>query len=272
MVRVRFDSDTYNSSVSKLVTVMCNDPSQPATLLELTGTVSKVFDIIPSVAKLNLEPETPIGSATLRITNYLDQPLFLFAPASTNRLFGAELKTNCLGKEYLLVVSNTTALPVGLVLANITLATSLTNLPVMSLRAMAITRPLIDLFPPRITLPAPPMPTNKLVQYVTVANNSTNPLTLSDAAVSSNEAHVSAYAADPGRRYTFALRFPPDFHLAGGQAVFFTAKTSNPEFPEIKVPISQDTLPAMHIQGAPNSSTPRTETTLPRSVPSLSRD
>ena len=83
-----------------------------------------------------------------------------------------------------------------------------------------------------------------------VVDNSTNPLTLSDPVVSSKDVGVSVRALDPGQRYSITLTFPPDFRLAEGQSVFFTAKTSNSWLPEIKVPINQENPPERRVETA----------------------
>ena len=210
MVSAQFDTALYNSPASKLYTVECNDRRQPVVSLWVTGTVAKMFDVIPIAAYIELQAESPFGRGEARITNYTDQPLFLSDPHCTNRLFGAELKTNVLGKDYLVVVSNTAAMAVPRRRPRFP---SIPRSPICrsSHLAMANMKALVEVTTGWITLPPPPIPTNQWSRFVVVVNNSTNPLTLSDPVASSKDVGVSVRALDPGQRYSITLTFPPDF-------------------------------------------------------------
>jgi TPR repeat protein len=242
VVPILFDSANLDTLVTKGITVSCNDISQPDVTLQLKGVVWKGIDIIPSAVTLNLLSEAPFRAATVRITNTLDQPLLLSTPESTNQFFGAELQTNSPGKDYSLVISNT-AFPRPLQMQTqatvISMKTSLTNLPVLSVMAYALITPELAVLPAQITLPPAPLPANKLDWYVLVSNNSTNPVTLSDLAVSAKDLQVKTQMRQEGLDYAITLSFPPNTDLASGQPIYLTAKTSNPNCPEIKVPIYQ---------------------------------
>ena len=55
----------------------------------------------------------------------------------------------------------------------------------------------------------------------------------------------------PGRQYTLSLNFPAGFHLARGEQVFLTIKTSDPKNPVLKVPVHQNMLPDPNEVGLP---------------------
>jgi hypothetical protein len=239
VIPIQFNTANYNSPVAKSITVTSNDKIQPFLPLQLKGTVWKPVDINPQVVVLNLRSETPFGSGVVRITNSLDQPLWLSLPESNNRVFGAELKTNVPGRSYLVVVSNTTALPAGGTQGQITLKSSMTNLPVIGITAYASMLAGLTVSPAQIMLPASPLPTNQLARYVTIINNTTNPLTLSDLAVNAKDVRISTQTLQAGKYYTVTLAFPSNFEVLPGQPVVFTARTSNPQFEVVKVPISQ---------------------------------
>ena len=173
VIPIQFNTANYNSPVVKTITVTSNDKIQPVLPLQLKGTVWKPVDVSPQVVVLNLRSDSPLGSSVARITNSLDQPLWLSPPESNNRVFGAELKTNVPGRSYLVVVSNTAALPPGGTQGQITLKSSMTNLPVIAFTVYASMLAGLTVSPAQIMLPAPPLLTNQLARYVTVINNTT---------------------------------------------------------------------------------------------------
>jgi Protein of unknown function (DUF1573) len=235
-IPIQFNSANYNSPVTKWVTVTSNDKSQPSIALQLKGTVWKPIEFTPAVAALNLKPDAPFSTAIIRITNILDEPLWLSPPQSSNPAFGAELRTNTPGKEYLVMISNTMVLQPGSLHGEITLATSATNfLPSIKIPTWANVPPLITVTPSQISVPHPPLPTN-FTSFVTVINNSTNPLTISDLGVNTTNVQASIQENQQGHYYTVTLKFQPGFEMPN-YPLAFTAKTSNPQMAALKVPI-----------------------------------
>jgi len=270
-ISVVFNTANYNMPVTKLVTVTCNDRSQPGGVfsLQLKGVVWKPIEAIPPTAALALRPDAPFTSVSIRITNRLDQPLILSPPESSNPLLGAELRTNAFGRDYLVVISNTAALPPGTVQGHITLKTSAASLPVITITAWANSQPPVNVVPARIDLRPAPLATNQLA-YLTIINNSTNPITLAEPSVAvpgldvtvielkpglpaptpapPDQAGVPVVEAttretQPGHYFSVLLKFPAGFELPAGRPGNFTLKTTHPQMPLIKVPIYQPLRP-----------------------------
>jgi hypothetical protein len=240
-IPVAFNTSNYNYPVTKVIQVICNDRSQPggAFPLQLKGVVWKPINVIPAAASLLLRSDAPYASATVRITNSLEQPLVLSAPQSSNPLFGAELRTNTFGREYLVIISNTAALPPGSLQGRISLKTSVTNIPVIDITAWANSQPPLSVVPMRIDLRQAPLATNQLA-YVTIINNSTNPITVSEPSVEAAGAvAINVTETRPGRYFTILLKFPTGFELPAGRPGTFTIKTTHPKVPLVKVPIYQ---------------------------------
>ena len=263
-IPVSFNTSNYSYPVTKVIHVICNDRSQTggAFSLQLKGVVWKPINVIPPAASLLLRPDVPYASATLRITNGLEQLLVLSAPQSSNPLFGAELRTNTFGRDYQVIISNTAALPPGSSQGRISLKTSVTNFPVIEITTYANSPPPLSVVPMRIDLRQGPLATNQLA-YVTIINNSTNPITLSEPSVDAPGARaritetqpgrqsqdplaaedkvvdVTVTQNQPGRYFTILLKFPTGFELPAGQPGAFTIKTTHPKAPLVKVPIYQ---------------------------------
>jgi hypothetical protein len=238
-IPIQFNSGNANGAVAKTVTVTSNDKAQPSIALQIKGTVWKPIEVTPAFAFLNVPADSSaVVSTVVRIVNNTDEPFTMSAPEINNKSFTAEIKTNQLNKEYQLVIATVPPMAPGSVQAQITIKTTSTNAPVLSVTAMANVQPPVTISPPQITLPAAPLAA-KTAPTITIINNGTNNLKLSDAVVSVKDVEVQVQETQPGKTFTATLSFPPGFELTQGQQAEFTIKSSHPSFPVIKVPITQ---------------------------------
>jgi copper(I)-binding protein len=273
-IPLQFNSANFNGQVLKTVAVSSNDKSQPTVVLQLKGTIWKPIDFIPAYTVLNIPPDAGSGSATVRITNNMPEPLELLSIDCANKSVATELKTNYPGKEYALSISTIPPLHAGAMQGQVIVKTSSTNSPTLNIPFWLNVQPAVMLIPSQITLAPGPLP-NKTTPSLTIQNNSTNALKLTDAALNVPGVEFELKEMQPGRTFTAVLNFPQGFEMPQGQAVFFTAKTSHPLFPEIKVPVVQlarpvtQTLPAGPVRNpalaaprppAPASGSPRPPT------------
>jgi hypothetical protein len=116
--------------------------------------------------------------------------------------------------------------------------TSATNEPVISINAMLYVAPPIAVSPAKLTLSPPPWSSNQ-VFTITVVNNSTNQMTLTEPSFSKPGVDVQIREMQPGRYCNVILTFPKGFELPPGQGALLTLKTSNPKCPVISVPVDQ---------------------------------
>ena len=238
-IPLQFNTANYNGPVSKNITVTCNDKSQSTLILQLKGTVWKPVEVNPQFAVMNIPPDSPSGaSTTVRIVNHLDEPLILAQPESSNKAFEAELRTNAPGKEYEVVVKVMPPLSPGNVQAQISLKTSSQKVPTVNFTAWANVQAAVTIVPIQVSIPAAPL-SSKVTSAITIQGNSTNALTLTEPMVNAKDVEVQIKELQPGRSYSAILTFPQGFEVTPGQPVQFSVKSSNPQFPVIKVPIIQ---------------------------------
>src|SRR5439155_13446468 len=122
--------------------------------------------------------------------------------------------------------------------SQITIKTSSTNVPTLTVTAWANVQQPVVVSPPQVVLAAGPL-ANKQTVSVNIQNNGAKPLKLSEPAVDAKGAEVQLAEPNPGRAFTITLSFPPGFELAQGTKAEFTVKSDHPKFPLIKVPITQ---------------------------------
>ena len=241
-IAVRYDSHHYTGHFAKSVWVTCNDANQPKVTLEITGNVWRPIEITPPTAVLDLSAESPSNAASVRIISHIEEPLTVSELVNTNRAFAAELQTNQPGKEYAVVVRTAPPWPTNSLQGRLTLKTSLTNMPEISVNAWANVRPVITAVPLQIRLPAPPL-TNRFTASVWVQNNGTNVLALSEPTVTGKGVEVKIREDQPGKLITLTMTFPAGYEIAPGETAELSVKSNHPLFPVIKVPVLQTPRP-----------------------------
>jgi uncharacterized protein DUF1573 len=244
-IPVQFNSANYNGQVLKTVTVTSNDKTQPSLGLQLKGTVWKPIEVNPQFAALNVPAESlEPARAEVKIVNNMEEPLDVWAPEVNSKAFTAELKTNTLGKEYSVTISTVPPLEAGNVQATVTLKSTSTNMQVINITAWANVQAVVVVNPPQITLPAGPLAA-KQTAAITIQNNGTNALKLTDAAFDVKGVDVAITESAPGKMFTATLTFPEGFQTPTNTPVAFSVKSNHPRFSIIKVPVIQMPRPVV---------------------------
>jgi len=238
-IPLQFNSSHFSGPVAKTATVVCNDESHPSVILEIKGTIWKPIDVNPQTAVLNVVSDSASNApAIVRILNNLGEPITLSQPESNNRGFVAELKPVEAGKSFDLIIRAVPPLEQNNVQGIITLKTSSTNVPAISVTVFAIVQPSLVVMPAQIALPPGPLG-SPFPCTITIRNNSADPVQLSDPVVNVAGVNVDLKEVMPGRQFTLSLNFPAGFQAAASEPVFVTAKTSNPKNPVVRIPIYQ---------------------------------
>lgn len=262
-IPIQFNSASFNGAVSKSITVVCNDPAQSHAYLQFKGTVWKPIDLNPPFAILNLTPELTRAFTTINVTNNMDQPVDVWDAKVSNPAFSIELRTNTPGKSYSFIVGVSGLLKPGSIQGSVTAKTSATNAPVITATTWANVQPQISLIPQTINLPQAPL-ANRTTPIISIMNNTTNPLVLTEAEVNVPGVEVKVNEVNPGKYFSVVVNFPPGFELPAGTPVEFKAKSNNPDprYAELKVPIHQAPRPA----NAPTQPLPQSSATAPRAA------
>lgn len=242
MVPVQFNSSHFNGAVFKTISVTSNDKQKPVTVLQLKGSIWKPLDLVPPYTVINVAPDVSSASASVRILNNTEEPISLSTPEINSKSFSATLTSVKPGKEFQLTLASVGELKPGNIQGKVLLKTSWTNNPILEVPFWANVQPALSIMPPRIMLPRPPLPIRGPTT-ITIQNNSTNALALSDPAINVPGVDLQIKEVQPGRIYHALLTFPQGFEMPAGQEVLFTMKSSNSRVPEIRVPVTQTPLP-----------------------------
>ena len=238
-IPIQFNAGGYSGAVTKGITVTCNDKSQPTVALQIKGTIWKPVDVIPQYAMLNGTADALVNATSIvRIVNNEEAPLTLSEPEINNPLFATEVKTKEPGKEYEVVIRLAKPLEAGNANGVITFKSSSTNVPTVSINAVAMLQPTFLTTPPTVNLPTAPT-TNAVPVTVTIRNQANRQVKLFEPAINGKNVDVQMQEVEPGRLFTFTMTFPSGFEIPQGENVELSVKTDHPQFPTVKVPVSQ---------------------------------
>jgi hypothetical protein len=234
---VQFNSGSSSGVIGKTVIVLCNDPGQTNIVLQIKGTIWKPVELTPAIAFFSTSSDSQTNEARLiQIVNNMLEPLNLSKPQCTNQAFQATLKTVRPGKEFQLGVTFLQPRECGIFTAPITLTTTSTNLPVISVTAYAMVQPAVGVTPSQLSLPAGPLASSALLN-VNIRNNGIRPLILSNPSTDPPGGDVRLQEVQPGRQFILSVNLPAGFRNKPGQNLQIRVATNHPQFPLLKIPI-----------------------------------
>jgi hypothetical protein len=238
-IPLQFNSSHFTGAVAKTANVVSNDKGQSQVTLQIIGTIWKPIEVNPQTAVLNVVNDSSSNPpTTVTIVSSLDEPVSLSDPESNTGAFAAELKTIRPGKEFQLVIRTVPPLRQGNTQGTITVKTSSVKVPSVQVTVLAIVQPGVVVTPQQITLPPGPL-SAMFPLAVSVRNNRSDPLILSEPVVTAEGVALELKEVVPGRQFTLTLIFPAGFQVAQGREVELTVKSSDSSYPVIKVPVHQ---------------------------------
>jgi hypothetical protein len=238
-IPIEFHSKAFNGPTTKSVTVICNDTNQPSVLLVVKSSVWHPIEITPALASFAGDLSSASNfSKTIHLLNKEPEPLLLTALRTSRSTIAAEIQTNVPGKEYQLIVSLVPPLGTGNVFGEVTIETSLTNMPVLTVPVYALAQPAVMVMPSQITLPTGEF-ASPVARTISIRSNSSNPLAVSDPALTDSRLNVELTEIRKGSYFTATVTFPKGFQIPSGQRLELTLKSNHPQFPVIRVPIVQ---------------------------------
>ena len=243
-IGLQFNSSAFGGPVAKSATVICNDPGKSNVVLQLTGTVWKPIDVIPPTTVFTLSSDLKTNETkVVKIISNIEEPITLSDVVSSNKTFQAEIKTVRPGKEFELLVTAVPPFSAPTIFAPITLKSSSTQMPLVTVNAYVIVQEAVVVMPNMITLPPGPLAAASAPAF-TIRNNVAEALVLSDASVNVEGATVRVQEPQSGRFFSVTVNFPAGFRIKPDQKVEVSVKSNHPKYPVIKVPVLQPQPPA----------------------------
>jgi len=237
-IAIEFHSSKFTGPITKEVTVTSNDAERREVTLKVKATVWRAFELEPGTAGFSATADALTNLIrTVRIINKQTVPLTLSEPQSSQRVFVSELRTNQLGQEYQLVVKLVPPLGAGNVFGEVTMKTSSSEMPLLTVPVWVVAQPPVMVLPAQLRLPASPLP-EPVTQTIAFRNNWTQPLAVSEPATNAKGVELSLTEIEAGRYFGLNVTFPRGFDLRG-DSLEVTVKSNHPNFPVIRIPIIQ---------------------------------
>lgn len=239
LIPLQLNTAGFGGMVMKTATVTCNDPTQQTVSLQLKGEIWKPVDVQPTFVVFS--PANPATNEVrvARVVNNTDEPMTISDLKSSAPTFKAELKELKPNKEFEIRIETVPPLQVGNPQAVITAKTTSTNLPNLSITAMAIVQAPVVALPQQLVLQPGPLAAPGLYN-VSVRNNAPGtPVAVTNATVNLTNVTVKISETQPGVFFNLALSFPEGFQLQPGQRGELVVNTTHPQVQNITVPILQ---------------------------------
>jgi hypothetical protein len=236
-IPLQLRSAGFSGPISKTATVTCNDPRQPTLEREFKAAVWTPFTLTPAIAVFTVSDETAMSETkVVRIVNHQEEPVTLSGVESGSPSFRAELTTVIPGREFRLRITAVPPYPAAAGSALITVQTSSPETPTLKVLAQWVGQRPVVVQPERLLLPAGPLPA-AVSQVITVRNNGSHRLVLSEASVNVPGAEVRAEEVPGTKLFQITVKFPAGFRLPPEDGVEVSVKSNHPEFADIRVPV-----------------------------------
>jgi hypothetical protein len=256
IIPIQLSTTNLSGPLLKAVSVSCNDTNHSLVQLQVKALIWKPIDVTPQMVIFNLSADMLTNQTkAVRIVDYTGQTLTLSEPESAHKSISAEIKTITPGKEYDLLITAKPPFSGTSIQTPVTVKTSSTNLPVISVNTIGIIQPVIGIMPNQITLPRAPLSSN-MQAGVTLRFNGSGMMKVSEASAgfvttragAGDDApntkpipgvNIRVQELQPGRFYNVVVIFPAGLEIRPGQSAELSLKTSHPQYPVIRVPIYQ---------------------------------
>jgi hypothetical protein len=236
VIALQFNSAGFSGSVAKTATVTSNDP-QATIVLQIKGDVWTPFFVSPKMALFNVSSETATSETkVIRIVSQVEQPVTLTGVEGTNAAFRTELTTVNPGKEFELKITSVPPFGPSSISAPVTVKTSASEAPTISVLAQLIVQQAVVATPERIILPSGPL-TGTTTTVLTVRNNGKDPLALSDPKINISGGEVTVKDVQPGKLFHVSVTFPTGFEVTPAKHVEVSLKSNHSKFAVIRVPV-----------------------------------
>lgn len=253
-IPLQFNSSGFGGAVAKTATVLCNDPRQSNVVIQLTGSVWKPIDVMPSAVVFQpTEADRTNETKVVRIVSNLDEPLTLSNVECTDRSLRAELKILKPGKEFELRITALAPFTNRYSGGTITVETSSKQVPLVSISASIVVQLELAVIPQQVLIAAGPL-AGPLTSFVTIVNNSKQEVTFSEPRVNApgvgvrirelndqgdfgGPASIPEKQVSPGKQLTLAVEFPAGFEIK--EKLGLTLKTTHPKYPVLTIPVSK---------------------------------
>jgi len=246
VVKAKLDTKDFSGPISKSILIMTNDPREPTVSVVIKADVRPYVEVLPRpLIRFNAVQSEAMTEKVVVVATEADQNFKVtgvtssvpFLKASSKQLSSSDLVPGKPDTQYEVRLSLADDAPVGPVSANLTVKTDHPKAKEVTVKVYGVVRSLIHVTPSQVqfgTVDAKAKPGRNLI----VVNNRTGNATMevTGASVDDGAFDASITTIEEGRRYQVTVNVK-EGAPSGPHNATLTFKTSDPDFPEMTVPV-----------------------------------
>ena len=246
VVKAKLDTKDFSGPISKSILIMTNDPREPTVSVVIKADVRPYVEVLPRpLIRFNAVQSEAMTEKVVVVATEADQNFKVtgvtssvpFLKASSKQLSSSDLVPGKPDTQYEVRLSLADDAPVGPVSANLTVKTDHPKAKEVTVKVYGVVRSLIHVTPSQVqfgTVDAKAKPGRNLI----VVNNRTGNATMevTGASVDDGAFDASITTIEEGRRYQVTVNVK-EGASSGPHNATLTFKTSDPDFPEMTVPV-----------------------------------
>jgi hypothetical protein len=245
-VKAKLDTKDFSGPISKSILIMTNDPQDPTVSVVIKTNVEPFIEILPRpLIRFNAVQREEMSQKVIVVATEPERNFDVvkvdtsvpYLTTSLRELDEDELIAGKSKKQYELSLEMTEDAPVGPVSAKLVVHTDHPKAKQVVVKVYGVVRALLHVTPSQIqfgTVEAAVRPGRNLI----VVNNRSGgaKVQLTDVSVNDPAFAADVLTIEEGRRYQVTVSVSEDADVGTRDAVL-TLKTTDPDFPELSVPV-----------------------------------
>jgi len=244
-VRAKLDTAGFKGAISKSILVMTDDPGNPTMNLAIKAVVQPYIDVLPrSLVRFNaLQKERAEQKVVLVGTERSGAFKVTGVESDSDAL---EVSYRALGEgeriegkpdtQYEVVIRLAEDAPVGPISSVVTVKTNAAQATNVEIKVFGVLRALLRVTPPELQFGAVEVAQAPVRNLIVVSNRQGAKVEITGASIDDSAFTTEIVPVEGGKRYQITVGVKRDAS-AGIKDATLVLKTTDPDFPELKVPV-----------------------------------
>jgi hypothetical protein len=245
-VRAKLDTTGFKGAISKSILVMTDDPRNPVLTLAIKAIVKPYIDVMPrSLVRFNALQKEEAEQKVVLVGTERSGPFTVTGVESDNDAL--EVSYRALGEDerikgasetqYEIKIRLKDDAPVGPISSVVKVMTTAPKAKVVEIKVFGVLRALLRVTPPELqfgSIEATQAPGRNLI---VVSNRLGTSVDITEASIDDPAFTTEVVSVEKGKRFQVTVSVKRDA-ASGIKNATLVLKTTDPDFPELKVPIS----------------------------------
>jgi len=245
-VKAKLDTKDFSGPISKSILIMTNDPREPTVSVVIKADIRPFVEVLPRpLIRFNAVKSEPMTEKVVVVATERDRDFKVikvtshvpFLKPTVRELTGDEKVPGKPGKQFEVGVEIEDDAPVGPVSAKLTIYTDHPKAKEVVVKVYGVVRALIHVTPSQVQFGTVDAKAKAGRNLIVVNNRSGNAsMEVTGVSVDDDAFDTTVATIEEGRRYQVTVHVKAEAET-GPHAATLTLKTTDPDFPEITVPV-----------------------------------